>query len=264
MEVSDMAKYKIGITERGDAGLDFSWADKLDTVDGAILITKKITPAFIDMVMANPQKLVVHATCTGFGGTMLEPNVPKPEEQFSAVLALVQAGFPKNHIVIRVDPIIPTEKGLERALSTIEMFMDEGFSRYRISIIDMYKHVRERFKASGLLLPYGPGFAPTKEQVEMVDAMLLEAREYWSIQNNGAYDLRIEVCAERVKNALPCGCIAALDLAIMRLDSRDSDSSGYQRKGCMCYSGKTELLSCKHPCQNQCLYCYWKREGEQA
>lgn len=29
-----MPKYKIGITEAGDAGLDLSWANKLDTVDG--------------------------------------------------------------------------------------------------------------------------------------------------------------------------------------------------------------------------------------
>ena len=32
--------YKIGITEAGDAGIDRSWANRLDEVDGAILITK--------------------------------------------------------------------------------------------------------------------------------------------------------------------------------------------------------------------------------
>lgn len=31
---------RIGITERGDAGLDLSWQHKMDTVDGAIVITK--------------------------------------------------------------------------------------------------------------------------------------------------------------------------------------------------------------------------------
>lgn len=39
-----MAKYKIGITEAGDAGLDLSWVNKLDTVDGAVVITKCISP----------------------------------------------------------------------------------------------------------------------------------------------------------------------------------------------------------------------------
>lgn len=34
---------KIGITERGDAGIDLSWYEKLSLVDGTILITKNIT-----------------------------------------------------------------------------------------------------------------------------------------------------------------------------------------------------------------------------
>ena len=33
---------------------------------------------------------------------------------------------------------------------------------------------------------------------------------------------------------------------------------GFQRKNCMCYSGKVELLNQKHPCDHQCLYCYWR------
>ena len=33
---------KFGITEAGDAGLDFSWSDKL--LDGNIIITKHLTP----------------------------------------------------------------------------------------------------------------------------------------------------------------------------------------------------------------------------
>ncbi len=41
-----MSKYKIGITEAGDAGGDLSWENKLDNVDAAILITKDITQHF--------------------------------------------------------------------------------------------------------------------------------------------------------------------------------------------------------------------------
>lgn len=44
---------KIGITERGDAGRDFSWESKLSSVAGAVLITKNITDAFIDKVIEN-------------------------------------------------------------------------------------------------------------------------------------------------------------------------------------------------------------------
>jgi hypothetical protein len=55
-----MPKYKIGITEAGDAGLDLSWANKLDTVDGAIVITKCITPDFYEVALANKDKLIIH------------------------------------------------------------------------------------------------------------------------------------------------------------------------------------------------------------
>lgn len=34
---------KIGVTERGDAGLDLSWVQKMDKMDGAILITKDVS-----------------------------------------------------------------------------------------------------------------------------------------------------------------------------------------------------------------------------
>lgn len=39
-------KLRIGITERGDAGLDLSWAHRLSAMDGAILITKNLNDRF--------------------------------------------------------------------------------------------------------------------------------------------------------------------------------------------------------------------------
>lgn len=42
---------KIGITERGDASIDYQWKGKLPSVDGAILITKNLTDQFIDTVI---------------------------------------------------------------------------------------------------------------------------------------------------------------------------------------------------------------------
>lgn len=58
----EMPKYKIGITEAGDAGLDLSWLDKLDAVDGAIVITKCVSPDFYDAVLSNKDKLIVYVT----------------------------------------------------------------------------------------------------------------------------------------------------------------------------------------------------------
>ena len=86
-----MAKYKIGITEAGEAGLDLSWVKKLDTVDGAVVITKCISPEFYDAVLANKDKLILHATFTGYGHSVLEPNVPPPYDEFDAIMALEKA-----------------------------------------------------------------------------------------------------------------------------------------------------------------------------
>lgn len=253
-----MARYKIGTTEYGDAGLDLSWADRLGRVDGAIVITKRVSPGFHDAVLSNKDKLIVHATITGYGGTALEPNVPSINDEYHAVMALVQAGFPKEKVVIRVDPIIPTKKGIRTAAVVIKMFMDAGFARFRVSIIDMYPHVRERFKQSGFPLPYGEfGFSPNKEQIRAVDEMLGAASKYW--QHSDA--LRIEGCAEPgLTNVIHCGCVSEYDLNLLGLQEDDAvDSAGYQRQHCMCYSGKIELLKGKGGrCAHKCLYCFWK------
>lgn len=111
-----MAMYRIGVTESGDASIDLSWVQKMGTVDGAVVITKQITHGFLDAVLDHQKKLIVHATLTGYGGSVLEPCVPTPDEQFEAVQALVDSGFPQEKIVIRVDPLIPTEKGLNQSI----------------------------------------------------------------------------------------------------------------------------------------------------
>ena len=258
-----MARYKIGITEAGDAGLDLSWANKLDTVDGAIVITKCISPEFYDAVLSNKDRLIVHATFTGCGHSVLEPNVPPPYEEFDAIMALERAGFPKEKIVIRVDPIIPTPKGINTAKNVFKTFMDVGFSRFRVSIIDMYPHVRERFKEAGLPLPYGEhGFSPSTEQARAVGEMLEDVERYWfSIGRRELFSdvLRIESCAEPgLKNACQCGCISGYDMDLLGLPEDEPDSFGYQRSNCLCYSGKTELLKHKERCPHGCLYCYWR------
>ena len=93
-----MAKYKIGITEAGDAGIDLMWAHKMDTVDGAILVTKCISPDFYDEVLKSRvrDKVIIHATFTGYGRSVLEPLVPPPYEELDAINTLVRSGFPQE------------------------------------------------------------------------------------------------------------------------------------------------------------------------
>lgn len=108
-----MALYKIGITEAGDAGVDLSWVEKLDRVDAAVLITKCVSPDFFDAALEHKDRLIVHATITGYGHSALEPNVPTPYEEFAAIMELVKAGFPMEKIVIRIDPSSPQRKDFQ-------------------------------------------------------------------------------------------------------------------------------------------------------
>lgn len=54
--------------------------------------------------------------------------------------------------------------------------------------------------------------------------------------------------------------VSEYDIGLMGLPLDDDgvDSVGYQRKNCMCYSGKVELLTARKPCAHQCVYCFWK------
>lgn len=133
------------------------------------------------------------------------------------------------------------------------LFIVDGFNRYRVSIIDMYPHVRERFMDANLPLPYGEKFYPDEKQINLVNSMIKEIKEF---RKN---DVRIECCAEpKLTEAIQCGCISKYDLDLFGLEYDDVDQIGYQRKNCMCCSGKKELLSSKKQCKNKCLYCYWK------
>ena len=217
---------RIGITEGGDAGIDFTWETKIGKVDGAVLITKEITDALIEKILFYQDKIILHATCTGYGGTVLEPFVPKPETQMAQLKKLEDAGFPKEQVVIRIDPIVPTKKGVLRAQRVVDL--SHGLTeRYRVSVLDMYPHVRERFHRAGLPLPYGERFHASPDQFSLVDRWL------------GQQDIVFECCAEpNLRNAEHCGCVSGKDLSLLGLKLDKDYPSGFQRRECLCFSCK--------------------------
>lgn len=244
---------KIGITERGDASIDYTWEEKLDTVDGAILITKNVTDSFISRVLPVKDKVILHLSVTGFGGTVLEPHVMSAENSMKQIKALTKKGFPLSHVVIRVDPIIPTAKGIKTAKAVIMMGINIGITRFRISILDMYPHVRDRFRSIGIECPYGNCFSASKAQIKEVDNMLK------SILNEYP-NIFFECCAEpELEVPEHIGCIDIKDIILLGLNvPKEIKAYKKQRPECLCLSCKTELLTNKFRCPNECLYCYWK------
>ncbi|MBQ7818550.1 MAG: DUF1768 domain-containing protein [Bacteroidales bacterium] len=236
----------VGITEAGDAGLDFSWLDKLYDIN--IIISKHLTienKELINALLKNSHKIIFHCTVTGYGGTKMEPNVPTPFEVYDGLSTLIKKGFPVDQIVLRTDPIIPTIKGIKRAEKVWDMFSDLGITRCRYSVLDMYPHVKERIVSVYGSTPYDSFTAP----VNMLEWVKNSVYDYMNIYN-------FESCAENnLSEAI--GCISEKDFKILGLPFNNT-TGGYQRKGCLCVAGKTELLNNKKRCPSGCLYCYWK------
>ena len=234
---------KVGITERGDAGLDFSWVNKL--LDANIIITKNLNDTIIEHLINNKDKIILHITCTGFGKSKIEPNVPIKIFTYHQTLKLIKNGFPVEQIVLRVDPIIPLKITLEqRTKEVLDLFKDMGIKRVRYSFLDMYPHVKERLTKAGMNLPFYTFCCPDYMKKDALDLL----KQYEDIYE-------FEACAENTYHQL--GCISQKDFDILGI-KEEAQPVGFQRKGCMCIAGKTELLSSKKKCPHGCLYCYWK------
>lgn len=255
----------IGFTEAGDAGLDLSWhdlaLDPQNNIAGVVAITKGCYPKFQQAVLDCESRgvpITVHAGCTGWGGTPTEPNVVAPEQQIKCVSDLIDAGFPKERLVLRIDPIIPTSEGLARAAHVIELAYKAGIlpaCRVRFSIIDQYPHIERRFNARGIELPYPHGNKnPSQTDILAVAATLAR------------FPLTFESCAE-TRMIPQCGharfiargCLSHEDFVRMGLAAVERTGSNNQHRfGCLCNSAKKELLTNKKPCGHNCAYCYWR------
>lgn len=251
-----MKRPVIGVTEAGDGGLDLSWAKRLSEVDGAVIITKQLTDGCQKLLAENQNHCILHHTITGLGGTVLEPNVPVWSSELRKTKDFCErTGFPMEQVVIRVDPIVPTDTYIPRARSVLLTGAEYGFKRFRVSVLDMYPHVIRRFRNAGVKVPYTKFHAPP-EKLQLVDCMIRDVKEKYR-------SIVVEACAENnLKNVRHCGCVSEYDLNILGIDFDELDAAGYQRMYCMCYSGKKELLKHKERCAHKCLYCFWKTDKE--
>lgn len=264
---------KIGFTERGDAGLDLSWYDKVHTqhCDGLIAITKNLTDACADRLLALHQSgfpVILHAGITGLSeiAPKLELNTPNVDTSLARIQALIDRGFPKDHIVLRIDPIVLFGDYMTAPFMVLDHAAEQGLLpglRVRVSFMDNYPHVRARCKQALGYELYGGRWQADPYLAIRFTHLLTPYIEKGIIS-------KPETCAEiRFLDGLPgqfahmyeaCGCISLKDLAIMGLDPAQAPKTinGQQRGGCLCLACKQELLTQRHPCGNKCLYCYWK------
>ena len=255
-----------GITENGDASVNYEWETELHNMDGAILITKKLTPTFKNKVIEYLHKpFIIHVSCTGYGGTVLEPNLPTYIDTINEIYNLIHyAGFPANRIVLRIDPVIPTAKGIA-LFNTVVSYARERIpevKRIRVSVMDMYPHVRKRFEATGIHCPYGDNFQASSQMFKSLNDAITQLKQMYP-------ELSFESCCEKnLPAATPTGCVSSKDYEILGLAAPDNALKG-QRKGCLCVGDKKDMLKYKYNATGYnhcygCLYCYWKTEKDEV
>lgn len=250
----DKSQY-IGITETSDPCFHLDIFDNLYNAN--IIITKNLTNKMIEKLIENKDKCILHMTVTGMGGSKIEPFVPTPEKNLAQIQILIEKGFPVEQIVLRVDPIVPTEKGVETALNTMLLYQNVGITRLRVSFLDMYNHTKERFINNHIKIPYETFHADENIRKEAFNKIY----EYGIKMG---YEI-IQTCGEPGFESTPC--ISQMDIDILDLaDSITLEGNKEQRTHCGCPSNKRQLITWEKSrikCGHNCLYCYMKDNKEE-
>lgn len=245
---------KIGTTETGDPCWDLGWTNRLRPVN--IIITKNLSNEMIDTLLTDEcmRTCILHLTITGWGSSFMEPNVPPVVQNLRQLIKLVDRGFNKDHIVARIDPIIPTDTGLAFLVSTLSGLSLTGLEikRVRVSVLDMYPHVLGRFRANNAEIPYTSFQAPDDLMRKVDNTLSMFSDEF-----------EFESCAEP-KLTVPkkVGCVSQTDIDLISPEFPVTlgDISGKQRSECLCPNNKVNILpGAPGMCHHKCLYCYWTK-----
>lgn len=246
----------VGITETYDPCFVDDWETRL--LKANIIISKELNDEMVAKLVAVQGNVIFHHTVTGQGGTALEPGVQAPETEFQQFVKLLDSGFCPSHYVLRLDPIVlinaETQENISRVLelwSPMASKFPDSKIRCRISIVDMYRHARDRIRNAGIDIFYDQFRAP--------DAVFRRAEKILSAHTE---TFRFECCAEPsldFPGLVHCGCASIEDIRILGLDPGEyGKPEKKQRNDCMCILKKQILGRKPGQCPHRCLYCFWK------
>lgn len=246
---------RIGITETYDPCFVPDWETKLPEAN--IVISKELNDEMIEKLLLVQDRVIFHHTVTGQGGTILEPNVKPPEYEFEQFKKLMARGFNYTHYVLRLDPIIlwsaETQANIQKVLAMWSTVVDEvrNYMRCRVSVVDLYPHVKRRLDSVGYKVFYDTFTAPDAV-FSRVDSLLYP---YYG-------KFRFEACADPKLlpyNILECGCASYYDLEMLGIDDSEYGMPDKrQRPECRCLAKKQILNVKPRRCPHGCLYCFWK------
>ena len=226
-------------------GLDFSWIQKLNDVDFAVVVSKSANVEFEDALFENREKVLYHATCTGLGGTKFEPFAPTSTEKLLHLRRLIYRGFPTNHIVLRIEPVFPigwisilnSEFKIEykqKLKNILAVAKELGITRVKYSYFSPYDYALSRLQQISPLFNLPPAWMPLYENELQLDKLVEDI----------SFETETTMTAPRHQK-LPE--ISEKDFAVMNVQFAPFS--------------KLELLQNENGfnCNFNCEYCYWRK-----
>lgn len=215
-------------------------------------------------LIKNKHRIILHFTVSGYGGTLIEPKTPHPAVAYAQLLSLLQEGFPIQNVVLRIDPIIPTEKGLATVEAVLEVFKTLNIKRCRYKLHLQPKHLQQRQKwlQSTLLLGGNPYMSEEYGKI-FYSASPYHRQQLQNLLNKWRWHYRFETCDKddfvTSDDATPC--ISITDLQILGYRNVKPLHDWKSKNKCHCPIGTIELSTkTGKQCSLQCSHCRHQTE----
>ena len=173
-------KLRVGIVKSGEPSVDYSWTSKMDDVNFAVLRVRNLTDEFVRAVLPHKHKLLLCVVCSGYGDTVVEPNIMDIQQQAFQLKRLVSMGFPKERVCLCVEPIIPTVKGIKNFVKVVEE-MHAFVSCCSVDILKNTPLIQKRFAENKLPVLYGGEMYPSQAVWDKVDGVIAELSQRYNL-----------------------------------------------------------------------------------
>lgn len=253
-------EYEIGINRKADASTDMSIFTKLKPIFNVLITRDLSSQLFYNNLLKYKAKIILHVIVTGFGATPMEPYTPHPRFTFLRLNQLIRDGFPKEQIVLRIDPVIPNKMGLEAFELVLNIFQRLKIKRcrYKLFLCNDKILLRQNWQYLNI-----HGF-PNPYYNEIENKVYKSASKYHRKLVNdiiekysSIYDFESCDRDDIFNTEHQLGCVSFKDLNVLGINEVDLLPNYKNKKNCLCPVNVVELIDIKtnKQCALKCLHC---------
>lgn len=258
--MTDVAQeFQIGITDQYDASVNYEFTFKHMNKLLNIFITRNISDSrFRWLLNKHSKNIILHLVISGWGGTPVEPNTPNILQTCEYLKLLLELGFPKDHIVFRLDPIIPNQTGIDILPKILQVLSGFGIKRLRYKMLlhpDVMLHRQSWHQACFFM--GNPYYSESYNKV-FYSAADWQRKKIYEILESFQWAFELESCDKYdIKNSPHnLACISHKDLRVIGINNVDVKFNYTNKNKCQCPDNRTSIQSVSHTqCPLKCSHC---------